>query len=930
MTPGLKQAGKAAHNFSDEAGAAERSASKLSKAIEAIGAGAAAKSILDFGVSLSKAGAQAEQTFISFQTFLGGSEAAAKQLVGTMNEFANVTPFTNEQVYKAGRTLMAFGTAAGDVVPTLKLIGDVASGTGKDLGEMAVIFGQIKSTGKLMGQDLLQLINAGFNPLQEMARTSGKSVGQLKQEMEKGLVTFKMVEDAFKSATKEGGLFAGMMDKQSQTFAGLMSTLQGTLGTLAADFGQTLNSILKPALRGLVEFVGFLANGFKSLDESTRTAIVILTSGVALFVALGLAVMSAKAALVALGTSVGAVAGALAPFVAILAAIVAVAGLLIAAWSKLNSAQKSLVINSITAAFRSLWKAIKSVVDLLPSFDISGDFSSFLKKAGTGLGELVITWSFTIEKMGELLSIGLRNWANMFERWKSNTAIMLNDIASRLDVLVPERLRVAAGGRSNAQIIADAVGLGVARGQIEADAVAIQRTIENMNAELRRRIIAFRNAQGQGSDAPSVLPTGGVAPAPPPSDAIIKAWDKLGQSPDWRGVGERLGKVLAKSIGQGMSESGIAIAKLTGIMVEQAVETAQQTMMAGFQQAANNIQSTLNNATLLGDVFVRNWEAQKDRELEILEATEAAKLKAIRDTHFATMALLDEEFAAKKALLQQELEARLAFIEADRVARGLQAAEDAETQKQRVTDIAIVNEDARRNNELAQEEYEAKLQELAEQTSAKKESESKKSADAEAAAEADKAKKIEEFNAQKEAEQKDHGKRKAAIEYAFALAAYRVTQQQALAQAQFAYAASLVSAAQTVAAMSAATLGFGFPVALAIGATLVGMATVAYSAARSAIASTPPPMPSAELYAAEGGVLGGSSHQNGGTLVRAERGEAFLSRDLTSRLDAMTQNPMPSIIFAAGSIVVYGNLDQRMVDLLTTEFAKRIRQRGRV
>ena len=187
--------------------------------------GGIAKKVFDIGIA-------AEQTAISFNTFLGSAEKG-KRLLAELTKFAIVTPFTPDQVNKAAKSLLAFGVEANKIIPTLKMIGDVSSGTGKDLAEMAIIFGQIRSTGRLMGQDLLQLINAGFNPLQIISQKTGKSVGELKAEMEKGLITFDMVEQAFKDATSAGGLFFNLMEKQSKSLGGILSTIQGNLEEIA-------------------------------------------------------------------------------------------------------------------------------------------------------------------------------------------------------------------------------------------------------------------------------------------------------------------------------------------------------------------------------------------------------------------------------------------------------------------------------------------------------------------------------------------------------------------------------------------------------------------------------------------------------------------------------------------------------------------------
>lgn len=185
----------------------------------------AGKAILDLGI-------KQEQLNIAFTTFLG-SASKANKVLADLTQFAIVTPFSPDEVNGAAKALLAFGVQGEDIIPTLKMLGDVSAGTGKDLTEMAVIFGQIRSTGRLMGQDLLQLINAGFNPLQVISEKTGKSVADLKVEMEKGAISFEMVADAFKSATSEGGLFFNLMEKQSQSIGGKLSAISGNIEEVA-------------------------------------------------------------------------------------------------------------------------------------------------------------------------------------------------------------------------------------------------------------------------------------------------------------------------------------------------------------------------------------------------------------------------------------------------------------------------------------------------------------------------------------------------------------------------------------------------------------------------------------------------------------------------------------------------------------------------
>lgn len=256
----VKKYGKDAEAAGNQAGKSFLNLGNIWKGLIAIGivtfVGNLAKKTFELGV-------KQEQLNIAFTTFLGSAEKARK-LLAELNKFALVTPFTPDQVNNAAKALLAFGVAGDKIIPTLKLLGDVSAGTGKDLTEMAIIFGQIKSTGRLMGQDLLQLINAGFNPLQVISEKTGKSMKLLKEEMEKGLISFDMVEKAFIDATSAGGLFFNLMEKQSKSVGGLLSTVSGNIDEILKNIFSASSGPIKNFVDQLVS----MSEGFLALSES--------------------------------------------------------------------------------------------------------------------------------------------------------------------------------------------------------------------------------------------------------------------------------------------------------------------------------------------------------------------------------------------------------------------------------------------------------------------------------------------------------------------------------------------------------------------------------------------------------------------------------------------------------------------------------------
>jgi tape measure domain-containing protein len=232
---------------------------------------ASAKGILDGIVDTLKKpitlAADMESMNAEFAVMLG-SGAKAKALLGDLRQFANVTPFGTAGLASNAKTLLAFGVASDQVVPTLKMLGDIAGTSQEKLDSLTLAFSQATSAGKLQGQDLLQLINAGFNPLQEMARTTGRSMVDLREDMEKGNITADMMAAAFRSATSAGGRFFGNTSAQSRVFAGLASTLGDAWDEFLRRFGAPVASALKPVLIEATDLLGRLAPIAGSIGEN--------------------------------------------------------------------------------------------------------------------------------------------------------------------------------------------------------------------------------------------------------------------------------------------------------------------------------------------------------------------------------------------------------------------------------------------------------------------------------------------------------------------------------------------------------------------------------------------------------------------------------------------------------------------------------------
>lgn len=173
-------------------------------------------------------GSKLEQTKVSFTTMLGSAEKA-DAFLRDLAVFAQNTPFEIQGLRDTSKQLLAFGFGADEIIPTLKSLGDVASGLSVPVEQLAYAYGQVRTSGQLYGTELMQFTNAGVPLLAELAKMYGTNEAAIKKMIEQGKIGFPAVEEAFRRMSSEGGTFANMMDAQSNTLAGQWARLMDIL-----------------------------------------------------------------------------------------------------------------------------------------------------------------------------------------------------------------------------------------------------------------------------------------------------------------------------------------------------------------------------------------------------------------------------------------------------------------------------------------------------------------------------------------------------------------------------------------------------------------------------------------------------------------------------------------------------------------------------
>ena len=220
---------------------------------------------------------------VKFGTLMG-SDKAGDAMYKQLKDYADVTPYRKDDILKGGETLLNFGVNTQKIMPTMKMLGDISGGSAERLESLSLAFGEVTASGHLTGKEVLQMVNAGFNPLQAMSQRTGKSMETLSGMMREGQITVGMVEDAMKSATGEGGRFHNMMIKLGGTLQGQLSTFMDKVQNTMANLGAALMPMATRALQflnvALEKTVGFFSGLFGWMEKH-KGALIALAASIA-------------------------------------------------------------------------------------------------------------------------------------------------------------------------------------------------------------------------------------------------------------------------------------------------------------------------------------------------------------------------------------------------------------------------------------------------------------------------------------------------------------------------------------------------------------------------------------------------------------------------------------------------------------------------
>lgn len=225
--------------------------------------GAASTAIVALGKIGMNYNSQMEQYTTNFTTMLGSQEAAV-QKVEELKKFAASTPLSMDDLAKGTQTLLAFGVESENSTGILRQLGDIALGDADKMQRLSTAFGKATAAGKVTGDTVQQMIDAGWNPLIQISKAAGETMEETQKRMSAGKVSVEELQSAMEAVTSGTGQFAGGMEAASHTTQGLISTLQDNARALVGEVFQPISDgLLGEVLPGAIEAISGLTTAFR-------------------------------------------------------------------------------------------------------------------------------------------------------------------------------------------------------------------------------------------------------------------------------------------------------------------------------------------------------------------------------------------------------------------------------------------------------------------------------------------------------------------------------------------------------------------------------------------------------------------------------------------------------------------------------------------
>jgi tape measure domain-containing protein len=264
FSSGIKKATTNTEKLNGAVGQAQKSLSGLGGAL---GLTIGAAGIVSFGRAVVKSLVNYEYFSSSLRTLMNGDAGAAKALETQLVALAKATPFSLLEIQDATKQLLAYGFSASKVTANIKMLGDVAAALKIPFGDIAYLYGTLKTQGRAFAKDINQFTGRGIPVVAELAKQFGVAESEIMKMVEEGKVGFKEIEKAFQSMTAEGGMFFNMMEEQTKTVGGKISALGDSYEQLRVNIGKSQDGIIASSVSFADRLVANLSRAFSESNQ---------------------------------------------------------------------------------------------------------------------------------------------------------------------------------------------------------------------------------------------------------------------------------------------------------------------------------------------------------------------------------------------------------------------------------------------------------------------------------------------------------------------------------------------------------------------------------------------------------------------------------------------------------------------------------------
>lgn len=479
----------------------------------ALGAGAVA------GV---KYNASIETYQTSFEVMTGSAEKAA-EVIDRLKKVGAETPFELSDLADTTQLLMNYGLTADEAMDKMMMLGDISQGSADKMSRIAMAYGQMSSAGKVQLEDVKQMIEAGFNPLQEISESTGESMSSLYDRISKGTISVDEITASMERATSEGGKYYQSMEKQSQTFDGMISTLKDNAQQLLGDVVQPISdSMVSTLLPAAIDSINQMANAFQTqgvdgLIQAGSQVLLNLLTGIAQALPnmITTAVQVIQAFITSLNTNLPQMLSAGGQI------LITLAQGIISLLPSLGQLALNIILNLANAISANAPQMIPKAAEVLLNF-AQGIISNLPKIVDAGINILIS------------LAMGV---ANALPQLIEKVPKLINEFCAKIDSLLPKLLAAGIG-------VIVTLGMGIIQSipTIIANAGEIVKAILNVITHLNLFSTGANIIKGLGSGIKSLFGSIG---------SIIKNLITKIKNPfniDWSSIGKNIVNGIANGI----------------------------------------------------------------------------------------------------------------------------------------------------------------------------------------------------------------------------------------------------------------------------------------------------------------------------------------------------------------------------------------------